>query len=54
MTRRLLTIKWTFYGLWTLLFLLVQQLVLPYIRIWASYSAIRNSSIINPSAAIST
>lgn len=33
MTRRLLTIKWTFYGLWTLLFLLVQQLVLPYIRI---------------------
>ena len=33
MTRRLLTIKWTFYGLWTLLFLLVQQLVFPYLRI---------------------
>ena len=34
MTRRLITIKWLFYSLWTLLFLLVQQLVLPYIRIW--------------------
>ena len=33
MTRRLITIKWLFYSLWTLLFLLVQQLVLPYIRI---------------------
>ena len=32
MTRRLITIKWLFYSLWTLLFLLVQQLVLPYIR----------------------
>ena len=34
MTRRLITIKWALYSLWTLLFLLVQQLVLPYIRIW--------------------
>ena len=34
MTRRMLTIKWVFYSLWTLLFLLVQQLVLPHIRIW--------------------
>ena len=32
MTRRLITIKWALYSLWTLLFLLVQQLVLPYIR----------------------
>ena len=34
MTRRMLTIKWVFYSLWTLLFLLVQQLVLPHIRVW--------------------
>lgn len=34
MTRRLLTIKWLLYSLWTLLFLLIQQLVLPYVRIW--------------------
>ena len=34
MTRRLLTLKWLFYSLWTLLFLLVQQLVLPHLRIW--------------------
>ena len=34
MTQRMLTIKWVFYSLWTLLFLLVQQLVLPHIRIW--------------------
>lgn len=34
MTRRLLTIKWLLYSLWTLLFLLLQQLVLPYVRIW--------------------
>ena len=34
MTRRLITIKWVLYSLWTLLFLLGQQLVLPYIRIW--------------------
>lgn len=34
MTRRLLTIKWLLYSLWTLLFLLLQQLALPYVRIW--------------------
>ena len=34
MTRRMLTIKWVFYSLWTLLFLLAQQLVLPHIRVW--------------------
>ena len=34
MTRRMITIKWVLYSLWTLLFLLVQQLVLPGIRIW--------------------
>ena len=33
MTRRLITIKWALYSLWTLLFLLVQQLVFPYLRI---------------------
>ena len=33
MTRRMLTIKWSFYALWTLAFLLAQQLVLPYLRI---------------------
>ena len=33
MTRRMTTLKWVFYGLWTLLFLLVQQLVFPYLRI---------------------
>ena len=33
MTRRMLTIKWVFYSLWTLAFLLVQQLVLPFVRI---------------------
>ena len=34
MTRRMITIKWVFYSLWTLLFLLAQQLVLPHIRLW--------------------
>lgn len=34
MTRRALTLKWLFYGLWTLLFLLLQQLVLPFLRLW--------------------
>ena len=34
MTRRMITIKWIFYSLWTLLFLLAQQLVLPHIRVW--------------------
>ena len=33
MTRRMLTLKWVFYALWTLVFLLVQQLVFPYLRI---------------------
>ena len=33
MTQRLITIKWTLYGMWTLLFLLVQQLVMPYLHI---------------------
>ena len=33
MTHRLIAIKWTLYGLWTLLFLLMQQLVLPYLCI---------------------
>ena len=34
MTRRMITIKWIVYSLWTLLFLLAQQLVLPHIRLW--------------------
>ena len=34
MTRRMITIKWIVYSLWTLLFLLAQQLVLPHIHIW--------------------
>lgn len=33
MTRRMTTLKWVFYALWTLVFLLVQQLVFPYLRI---------------------
>lgn len=33
MTRRTLTLKWVFYALWSLVFLLVQQLLLPWIRI---------------------
>lgn len=33
MTRRMTTLKWVFYALWTLVFLLVQQLVFPYFRI---------------------
>ena len=33
MTRRMTTLKWVFYSLWTLVFLLVQQLVFPYLRI---------------------
>ena len=33
MTRRMTTLKWVFYALWTLVFLLVQQLVFPYRRI---------------------
>ena len=33
MTRRMTTLKWGFYALWTLVFLLVQQLVFPYLRI---------------------
>lgn len=33
MTRRMMTLKWVFYALWTLVFLLVQQLVFPYLRI---------------------
>lgn len=33
MTRRMTTLKWVFYALWTLAFLLVQQLVFPYLRI---------------------
>ena len=33
MTRRMTTRKWVFYALWTLVFLLVQQLVFPYLRI---------------------
>lgn len=33
MTRRMTTLKWVFCALWTLVFLLVQQLVLPYLRI---------------------
>lgn len=33
MTQRMMTIKWTVYGLWTLLFLLMQQLVLPGLRL---------------------
>lgn len=33
MTRRMTTLKWVFYALWTLVFLLVQQLVVPYLRI---------------------
>ena len=33
MTQRLIAIKWTLYSLWTLLFLLVQQLMFPYLRI---------------------
>ena len=32
MTRRMTTLKWVFYALWTLVFLLVQQLVFPYLR----------------------
>lgn len=34
MTRRALTFKWLFYSLWTLLFLLLQQLVLPFLHLW--------------------
>lgn len=34
MTRRALTFKWLFYSLWTLLFLLLQQLVLPFLHVW--------------------
>lgn len=33
MTRRMTTLKWVFYALWTLAFLLAQQLVFPYLRI---------------------
>ena len=33
MTRRMTTLKWVFYALWTLVFLLVQQLVFPSLRI---------------------
>lgn len=33
MTRRMITIKWAVYGLWTLLLLLLQQLVLPGLRL---------------------
>ena len=33
MTRRTLTLKWVFYALWSLVFLLGQQLLLPWIRI---------------------
>lgn len=33
MTRQMTTLKWVFYALWTLVFLLVQQLVFPYLRI---------------------
>lgn len=33
MTRRMTTLKWVFYALWTLVFLLVQQLVFHYLRI---------------------
>lgn len=33
MTRQMTTLKWVFYSLWTLVFLLVQQLVFPYLRI---------------------
>ena len=33
MTRRMTTLIWVFYALWTLVFLLVQQLVFPYLRI---------------------
>ena len=33
MTRRMTTLKWVFYALWTLVFLLVQQLMFPYLRI---------------------
>lgn len=33
MTRRMTTLKRVFYALWTLVFLLVQQLVFPYLRI---------------------
>ena len=33
MTRRMPTLKWVFYALWTLVFLLVQQLMFPYLRI---------------------
>ena len=33
MTRRMTTLKWVFYALWTLVFLLVQQLMFPYPRI---------------------
>ena len=33
MTRRMTTLKWVFYALWKLVFLLVQQLVFPYLRI---------------------
>lgn len=33
MTRRMMTLKWVFYALWTLVFLLVQQLMFPYLRI---------------------
>lgn len=33
MTRRMTTLKWVFYTLWTLVFLLVQQLMFPYLRI---------------------
>lgn len=34
MTQRMLTVKWIFYSLWTLLFLLAQQLLLPHLRLW--------------------
>ena len=33
MTRRMTTLKWVFYALWTLVVLLVQQLMFPYLRI---------------------
>ena len=33
MTRQMTTLKWVFYALWTLVFLLVQQLMFPYLRI---------------------
>ena len=33
MTRRMTTLKWVFYARWTLVFLLVQQLMFPYLRI---------------------